>query len=55
MRRSELTLDESQENNMRDRINKLFASIEQMLNIRRKRRVEANLDRAIEQINRNPL
>lgn len=40
---------------MRDKINKLFASIEQMLNIRRNRRCSVNLDRALSEINRNPL
>ena len=40
---------------MRTKINKFFATIEQALNIRRKRRVEANLEQALNEINRTPL
>lgn len=37
---------------MRDRINKLFATIEDALNVRRRRRVAANLERQVKRINR---
>ncbi len=37
---------------MRTTIKKLYATIEDKLNVRRKRRVSRQLERAIEQINR---